>query len=395
MRVFQISERAMRNILIGFLLIVPALTLWNLYADAYGKHKIFIGRRLSGFVEEPQPVALSYKSFSDGSWQKFITTNVTDEISTRPLLIRLSNNIRVALFGHYGSDQVSVGDKGHLIERAYLKEYCSRDLNVLKARSAAWISELKELQDFYRAQGKIFIYLLTPSKMAHFPELFAHRYDCTSTEASRTQWLPVYNEMLGQAGINVVDTATLLHSLKGKYPIDMFPQGGVHWNQIGVAHAADALIGEINRQGFLPPLPRLKWSYTISEVATGIDRDLLDLVNVLLPNPRYPTPIVKFDNSAGCPAYPHRKIAFIGASFIDGPARVLNQNGCLPDLLRYNYLYRGIRGGEGYKDIKLRASVDDILELRTADIVILEENESVIGVSAHAKEFYRVIMGKK
>ena len=29
--------------------------------------------------------------------------------------------------------------------------------------------------------------------------------------------------------INVVDTASLIHSLRGHYEVELFPQGGAHW----------------------------------------------------------------------------------------------------------------------------------------------------------------------
>lgn len=392
---FKFSEDALRKMLIAALLIVPVMTLWNVYAEAYGKKKINIGRRLGGVTEQAPPVPFSPKTITDGSWQKAINTTVTDALPTRPLLIRASNNIRVALFGRYGDEQVAAGDKGHLIEKFYLNEYCKRDLEKLKREAPAWTAKLKELQDFYAAKKKIFIYEISPSKAAHFPELFLPRHPCSNTERDRNEWVPVYAQMLRQAGINVVDNATGTHELKGKYPLDIFPQGGVHWNQIGSTIAVDRLIAEINRQGFTPPLPRLKWKYEISEVARGLDRDLVDLVNVLLPNPRYPTARVTIEK-AECPVYKRPlEIAFIGGSFTGPTASTLNLQGCLPDLKRYNYLYRGTRGGDGFKRIKNRLTAEDILPLRDADIIILEENEAMIPASAHAMEFYRVMLGKK
>lgn len=392
---FPMSQQSLRLTLIAVLLVLPALTLWNVYAAAYGKKKINLGRPLGGVVEDVQSVPFSLKSIADGSWQKKINEAVTDAILTRPILIRTSNNIRVALFGHYGNDQVLIGDKGHLIEKFYVNEYCRRDIEKLKRDAPAWIAQLKELQDFYTSRNKIFIYSLSPSKMAHFPELFVTRIPCASSEADRREWLPVYTAMLKQAGIHFVDGASSTHALKGKYPLDIFPQGGVHWNAIGYTLASNELIAEINRQGFTPPLPLLHWKYKISEVARGLDRDLVDLVNVLVPNPRYPTAEVTFEKPA-CPAYKRPlEIAYIGGSFIGPTAETLNLHGCLPDLKRYNYLYRGLRGGDGFQRIKTRATAEDIIPLRNADIVILEENEAVIPASDHAREFYRVIMGKK
>ncbi len=390
---FQMSENTGRAILIGLLLVVPALTLWNVYADAYGKKKITFGK-LAGVVEQAQPASFRVQTIADGSWQKMVNTAVTNAIPSRPVLIKASNSIRSALFGRYGDEQVVAGDKGHLIEKYYISEYCTRNLDALKKNAPAWIAKLKELQNLYAAQGKIFIYELTPSKAAHLPELFVHRFPCPNSERDRKEWLPSYTAMVREAGINLMDNATATHALKGKYPLDIFPQGGVHWNAIGYTLATNQLLAVINRQGFTPPLPLLKWDYKISEIARGLDRDLVDLINVLIPNPRYPVAEVTYEKPS-CPAYKRPlEIAYIGGSFTGPTAQVLNLHGCLPDLKRYTYLYRGVRGGDGYKRIKNRLTAQDILPLRNADIVILEENEAVIPASKHAVEFHRVMVGR-
>lgn len=389
------SPQALRKTAIALLLLLPLLAFWNLFAESLApKLQVKFGRRLSGVVAET-PVPLRWSTFADGSWQKYATTAVTDAIPVRPLLIRLSNNIRLKLFGAYGAYDVVAGDRGHLIERSYVEEYCRRDLGALRAKAGDWIPKLKALQDAYTAHGHVFVYFITPSKAAHLPELFVHRYPCPSAEQDRTQWLPVYAGLLRDAGINFVDAASLTHSLKGKYNVDLFPQGGVHWNAIAQAEAANALIAGIDRQGLQPPLPRLVWSYEITNVARGSDRDLLDLLNVMAPNARYPTAKVTFDAGAPCPAKTESlDAAFVGGSFIPPIAQILIRNACLRDLRGYNYLYRGVRGGEGYKTLQRRSTAADVAPLANADIMILEENESVLPGSAHASELYRVITGK-
>jgi hypothetical protein len=84
----------------------------------------------------------------------------------------------------------------------------------------------------------------------------------------------------------------------------------------------------------------------------------------------------------------------IGGSFAGTLGRTLINQGCLSRLGVYNYLYRDLSTGADYKTVKKRLSAVDILPLRDVDIVILEENESVLPASAHAKEFYRVILGR-
>src|SRR5204863_1813568 len=103
----------------------------------------------------------------------------------------------------------------------------------------------------------------------------------------------------------------------GKYEVDLFPAGGVHWNAIGIAAADDAILAEINRQAGSAIAPRLSWSYKVVDRAKGTDRDLLDLLNVLSPNARYATATVTYESKKPCSnmAVASHSAAMIGGSF--------------------------------------------------------------------------------
>ena len=88
------------------------------------------------------------------------------------------------------------------------------------------------------------VYVATLSKAAHLPEYFVDRVPCPSTPAARTQLVPDYINALRREGIHVVDTASLIHSLKGTYPFDLFPQGGVHRNDVGGARRVSRCRGD-------------------------------------------------------------------------------------------------------------------------------------------------------
>lgn len=387
-------NRSWRPLAAGLLFLVPALTLWNLgAADLAPKLVIKIGRQLSGVTDDPAPVTASLRTFADGALQKSAMQTVSEANPLRPPLIRLANQVRYKLFGAYGAPGVVAGEHGQLIEQAYVDEYCRRDLTVLEAKAHAWIPKLKALQDTFAARGHTLLYVITPSKMAHMPEAFLPRLPCASTLFDRTQYLPIYTRMLREAGVRFVDLATLTHGLRGRYEIDVFPEGGVHWNALGVAHAADAVLAEINRDQAIAP--RLKWGYAITDRPAGSDRELVDLINVLLPQARYATAKVTFDKNA-CADFPAARldVAIVGGSFIHALARTLIVDGCLAGLRSYNYLYRGRRGGPNYAIDKDRLTAADISPLRDNDLVLLEENEEVLPGSAHAEEFYRVLMGR-
>ena len=382
----------------ALLLLLPVLTLWNLVTLSFApKLKVMIGPRLHGVTEAPPPLNWSLHSFADGSLQKAVTRAITEAFPLRPLLIGINNQLRYKLFGQAGAPGVITGANGQLIEKAYLDEYCARNLAAFEPKAREWASRLKELQDFYAARGKIFVYLITPSKAAYMPENFHGALSsCASSERDRNGTLPLYHRLLAAAGVNIVDSASLTYGMKGKYEIDLFPAGGVHWNAIGIAAADNAILAEINRQAGASIAPELSWKYEVVHRAKGTDRDLLDLLNVLSPNARYATASVTYAPGKPCSevAAASRKAALIGGSFAGTLGPTLINQGCLSRLEVYNYLYRGLRAGPEFKSVKRRLVAADIVPLREADIVILEENEMVLPASAHAMEFYRVILGR-
>jgi alginate O-acetyltransferase complex protein AlgJ len=394
-RIPSLKRSQLIALAMAFLLALPAATAWNLFARSYApKLELRIGRYLRGVIEPPPPFQWSWQAFTNGNNQRAIAHEVTQSIPLRNVLIRVNNQIRYKLFGQLGAAGVLRGEDGQLIEKPYLDEYCSRDLAKMQAPARLWASQLKELQDNIQSRGHAFIYLITPSKVAHFPEAFINRFSCASAERDRLGKVPVFVAMLKAAGVNVVDAATLTHAMKGKYEFGMFPQGGVHWNQLAVAHAANALIDEINRQRRSSPIAPLQWTYTVSDNATGEDRDLLDLLNILLPQAQYKVPVVRYAPRQ-CGPEAKLDVAVIGGSFIHVLAETLSRSACLHGLKGYNYLYGGMRGGPDYKPLKGRMTALDILPIGNADVVILEENESVFPqVNGHAIELYKRLLKK-
>jgi alginate O-acetyltransferase complex protein AlgJ len=87
-----------------------------------------------------------------------------------------------------------------------------------------------------------------------------------------------------------------------------------------------ALVGEINRQAGRQIVPPFTFSYTLSGVTSGTDRELVDLLNVLFPPLGYLTPKVKFVSSASCADDPARQlnVAMVGSSFSHLPAQILD-----------------------------------------------------------------------
>jgi hypothetical protein len=393
MNPLALSHPIVRAAFCALLLLLPLATAWNLaVAPSYPALAIKIGPKLGGVTHEA-PVRLSWSSLRDGSFQKAVSSRVTDALPVRPLLIRINNEIRFELFGELTAPHVVRGANGQLIERTYLEEYCSRTEGMGATFAADIIPKLRDIQDYYRGHGGIFVYVVSPSKAAHLPEYFVDRVPCPSTPAARTQLVSDYVGALKQAGINVVDTASLIHSLKGRYEVDLFPRGGVHWNDIGGARAVSAIVEEINRQGGREVVPPFTFTYTLAGVTSGADRELVDLLNVFFPPLGYLTPKVKFSPSASCADHPARqlRVAMVGSSFGHLPARILIEDNCLTGLNLYYYAGLGRFGGTPYRELQRNLGDADLEGLRDVKIMILEENESFVARSGYVNELHAVV----
>lgn len=378
-----LSRPVIRAAFCLFLALLPLGTAWNLVAAQYFPARaIKIGPTLGG-VTYDTAVNLSWPDIRDGKFQKAVVSRVTDAMPIRPLLIRINNEIRFHLFGELTAPNVFRGAHGQLIEQTYLNDYCSRTEGMGARLAAVAIPKLKDIQNFYSARGGIFVYVVTPSKAAHLPEYFVDRLPCPSTQAARLRLVPDYVGALKLEGINVVDTASLIHSLKGTYPFDLFPQGGVHWNDVGGAVAVSAVVDEINHLAGHELIPPFKFTYTMSQPAKGADRELADLLNVFFPPLGYQTPKVSFQPAVPCAESPARQldIAMVGSSFGHLPSRIMVEANCLARLQFYYYAALGRFGGEPYRELQRNLPDSDLNAWRNAKVMILEENESFMASS--------------
>jgi hypothetical protein len=259
--------------------------------------------------------------------------------------------------------------------------------------AAEILPKLKDIQNYYKAHDGIFIYVISPSKIAHLPEYFVDRFPCPSTPEARAQLVPQYVGALRQGGINLVDTASLIHSLKGTYEFDLFAEGGVHWNDVGGARAVSAIVEEINRLAGHVLVPPFKFSYTLSGATSGADRELVDLLNVFFPPLGYLTPKVSFSPSVSCADSPARQldVAMVGSSFGHLPASIMIEANCLSGLQFYYYATLGRFGGVPYHELQRNLAGAELDRWRDARIMIVEENESFVARTRYVDQLRAVV----
>ena len=387
---FALTRPVPRLLLGASMALLPLVTAWNLAVAP--NREIKIGPKLGGVTLEA-PVAMSWSSLRDGSLQKAVAGRLTEAFAFRPLLIRINNEIRFGLFGTLTAPQVVSGKKGQLIGQNYLDEYCSRTEGQGSKLAAEIIPKLRAIQDYYSGRGGVFVYMVSPSKAAHLPEHFLDGLSCRSTPAARAQLVRQYVNALKASGINVLDGADLIHALKGRYEVDLFPPGGEHWNDLGGALVVSALVNEINARAGREIVPPFTFTYTLSRPAGGADRELADLLNVFFPPLGYLTPKVNYVQSNPCEQSGARTLdaAIVSSSFGHLPASILIEHNCLSALNLYYYATLGRFGGVPYRELQRSLGDSDLAALRNVKLMIIEENEVLIGRSNYVDEVLRVV----
>jgi len=341
----------------------------KLCADVYG-------------VEAPDQVPLSARSLLDGSYQSALGRRIGHFEPYFPLAVRLRNQMEFSLFGRSESPIVDVGKDDYLYEQEYVVEYCSRNLQAFMQTAPAWAVQIREMEDDAGRHGQRFLYVLTPSKAAQYPEFLPASPPCRASAADRTGVVPAWLGLLRRDGVKFVDTTAVVSAARALYDFPLFPRGGTHWNSVASALAAQA----IERQLMLPPVA---FTYRVSWHPDGIDMDDAGVMNMMFPLTDYPVPVVRFQPppAAGCRPL---RITIVGGSFMWGVGAALSHLPCSPRIVEYWYWSSG--ADTWPNGVIQKAAVDPArrdADLRAADVIIYEENEEVLLHSRHGALFYR------
>lgn len=390
------SDRRFRLAFVAALLVLPLTTAWNLAtADARPDWQIQVGPRLGGVVRI-LPLEWSWRALKAGDLQRAVTSRVTAAFPLRPILVRINNEIRFNLFGEITAPGIVRGRGGQFVDQFYIDAYCAITPTTAAERARSAIPLLRDLQDYYRARGAVFVYVLTPSKLAAMPETFRDDMKC-APETFRRRLSADYTALVRQAGIAVADTADLVYGLGGPQGQDMFPVGGVHWNALGLANAAREVAAEIDRQAGRTLLPPFDFSSVITNRAEGSDRELFDVFNVLFPPLGYPTPKVTYSQPVACATSQAATLdaAIVGSSFMHNLAETLIERACLAKLEMYFYLRQSRSGRSPYTILQTDLTTADLAPLREAKVMIVEENEAGLTYpESYVAELHKFIIGR-
>ncbi|MDR3476822.1 MAG: hypothetical protein P4M14_02175 [Gammaproteobacteria bacterium] len=338
---------------------------------------------LTGVTDTITPPPFDLAHIRSHEVQKYLEDKWTKNLPMRNWLVKLNNQIFYSwLKKSYSiNGQLVVGKSNQLFELAYIKDHCDFENALARKKSdlPAWADKVKKMSDYFHAQGKTFLYVMTPSKAEYMPEAIPNRFHCKATD---TNVLINYMEkLLTDRKVPVVNTANLMQPATQYYKTPMFPEGGTHWNYLGASVGANAIINAIN-QNSVTPLPPLRFQYHLTNAPEGTDTDLFSLLNLLKPTLTYRVPKVEY--LLQTPAHRAMTATIIGGSFCGQLIDAFLKNRTFSEVDFYRYfklehshfinateppLIKPVNPNE-------MASLDAILN---ADVVILEENSAVIG----------------
>lgn len=341
-----------------------------LLRDRLSAQEPLVGMQLP--AERP-PLTLA--ALWSGEYQKATEANAAAALPPRPAIVRAFNQAQWNTFGtsYMASGTIIRGRKGALYEESYITAKCGLLIPVKLKRMPQFAQRLRRAQDWFEARGQRFVYVMAPVKTTWFPEYIPSSYPCHGPKADTIY--PTARQALNAAGVHWVDGRATLEAQRGKLGYEMFPRNGIHWNDLGVALTAGAVVDELRRQGVAGP--KLAWTVETAPDEVGSDRDLAGLLNLAHPPRAWKTPRVT-PQPLGPPGSGKLALTAVNDSFMDTLSLFLSRTELVSRARNYGYV--NLAPVEYRPDAVAAIPADGLLQdLRTSDIVVLEAVETQTG----------------
>lgn len=375
------------------LLLVPWMHLmWNAtFGELVPSLRFRTKHSIAGLVVEAGH-PLGWRDFLTGRYQKSLSETIGLNSPLYKWAIRWKAQTYYTLLDTSPFNNVVIGRRRELYEPTYTREYCQRNVASMLQKAEPWAARIRQIQDFYEARQKLFLYVISPSKAAAVPDALPRGYSCPAPEADRRGKVSAYRAVLQRHGVHYIDAASLVDNAGQSYSAPMFPRGGTHWNRLGATLAASALTEAVNRASGQTYLTPFSFSWQISYDSRESDRDLLDLLNLPIPDDHYPVPRVTTRSEPHLPCQPAH-ITAVASSFLFELAAALEQVACPPELHLWFYwdqkLFVYERNRRDQLPIDTSERRRDLLDW--LDVLILEENEAAFPESSQVRKLYDFI----
>lgn len=260
---------------------------------------------LNGFVNEEQPVELTFKTYYDGTYQNYLTEHAKRETGFREFFIRNYNQVCYSFFDKITNGNIVKGYDDELFLKMYLdeatgvrlkKEY--GDVETAKAAAMKNVEETLAFIDTLRQHGTEFLFVFAPSKPAIYPEKMPRRYQNEMSDFSLEEY---YIELFKEKGIAHIDFLNYFKAIKDTVSYPLYTKFGTHWAESTMPFVTDSVMRKIaSVSGF--DLPRIQCTdLNVTTDYLKMDNELNEQINLLfpIPKPALPRPILTLQDTIG------------------------------------------------------------------------------------------------
>jgi acetyltransferase AlgX (SGNH hydrolase-like protein) len=383
----------MRAFVIAFLVVFFALCALPL-AARFGQFGP--SSKLRGAVAPPAEVALSARSYFDGTFQKAFEENFNAALGFRAALVRSDNELNFRVFKEFipspGTAMI-LGKNRFVYERQYVDAHNRRNL-VPASQLEREVQRLKLLQDYVKDRQSTLLVVISPNKASIYSEYLPRRFVYDERVALPDNYT-VFVGLLRKYGVNLLDVQGSMAASKASSPLPFFSNSGAHWNDPSACSVASEIQEFIRRELQIPSLGLGCERYVMRDGPTGSDRDLSDLANLWFEEELFqPTPYAQARTIA------HGKlqrpsVLYVGSSFLWQILDYENHYG-LQQRDTFFYYYKARVAYPGRKRTALEPEhVDWQRDVFAKQAIVIEINAAVVehvgwGFLADAE---RVILG--
>jgi hypothetical protein len=336
-------------------------------------------RSLLGYTAEAAPLEASLEQWIGGRFQTAAENAFNEQIGFRGHLIRAENQLNFSLFGDISSrtqTKIVLGKDHYLYEKAYIDAYNGVDAiapEILEEK----ITSLKELQEKAEKKGVAFILLIAPSKASVYPEFIPERY-LLKKESRKTTNYEQLIPLLDAYGINYFDANAFLIEQKKERPYDVFSRGGTHWNYYTACFVSKEFVEMLERIAEINLVNVSCDSVVVDTKATGTDRDLTDLTNLIDDSAidgEIAHPIFHVSAKEGEQA---PDILFVGDSFMHTILAIMEHGPMYKSRDLYYYYNTAFKKPENTAVPINRDAIDWERDIFSKDIIVIEVSQTGI-----------------
>jgi hypothetical protein len=231
---------------------------------------------LNGSYEKLTEPEFSWEEWFEGTYQEKVEPWFNEQIRGREYLIRVRNQYYFSVFNMAMANGVSPAKDGVLLDVDYVDAFYGKDFageEFLTDRLQKW----KRIEKGLDSVGVKAFMTLAPGKGSFFEAQFSDFLKGAHQPTTNYIFIKTWGE---ENDIRLLDLKSVYHTWKDTSRYPLFPKGGIHWSEYGVAHICDTLRGYIQTVTGRP-LQEFWFDIEVSETARGADRDIADGMNLL------------------------------------------------------------------------------------------------------------------